>query len=191
MADFILLFRRQAIKCLKRESPTRRNFSGDIYGFRVLWRILMQAGLVFFHFFALIYCLRIIILRLWTWGFRLLFSVKSIVQLFAISRRALYGSLVFDALCVAKVGGRYWVSVTIFIIWDQIKFSFLRLGVGVTNITREWITGVALLEWESCHSWNKSKLRSGRVSSVLKTRQVSSSLSSRRRLFMSLGTKIL
>ena len=36
-------------------------------------------------------------------GLDLLFSVKSIVQLCAISRQVLYGFLVFYELCVAKV----------------------------------------------------------------------------------------
>ena len=45
-------------------------------------------------------------------GLDLLFSVKSIVQLYAISRRV----LVFDELCVDEVDGRYWFAVMVFII---------------------------------------------------------------------------
>ena len=43
-------------------------------------------------------------------GLHLLFSVKSIVELCVISRRALDCSLVFDELCVDKVNGRCWFS---------------------------------------------------------------------------------
>ena len=55
-------------------------------------------------------------------GLHLLFSVKSIVELCAISRRVLDRSLVFDELCVDKVDGRCWFSVTVSIIWVLVKF---------------------------------------------------------------------
>ena len=43
-------------------------------------------------------------------------SIKSIVELYAIYRRVLYGFLVFDELSVDEVDGRYWFSVIAFII---------------------------------------------------------------------------
>ena len=41
-------------------------------------------------------------------GLHLLFSVKSIVELCASSRRVLDGSLVFDKLCVDRADRRCW-----------------------------------------------------------------------------------
>ena len=43
-------------------------------------------------------------------------SIKSIVELYAIYRRVLYGFLVFDELSVDEVDRRYWFSVIAFII---------------------------------------------------------------------------
>ena len=48
----------------------------------------------------------------------------------------------------------------------------MECEVGVTDVTAEWIIGVVLLKVENSNSWNKSKLGSGSVSSVLEIRGV-------------------
>ena len=48
------------------------------------------------------------------------------MQLYAISRRMLYGSLVFVELCADKVDGRYRLSIIVFITCVLVKFSFWR-----------------------------------------------------------------
>ena len=77
---------------------------------------LMWSGLAIFQYFLLL-LLFAIACKLSSQvcepeGLDLLFSVKSIVQLCAISRRV----LVFDEFCVGEVDGRYWFAVMVFII---------------------------------------------------------------------------
>ena len=71
-----------------------------------------------------------------------------------------------------------------------IEFS-LECEVWVTDVIAPWIVVAVLLETENCDSWNKSKFESGRVSSALEIRGVSSSSSSLGRVFVSFVVRIL
>ena len=94
----------------------------------------------------------------------------------------------FKSFSSAFISCSIRLSFRPYLLW--LEFSS-ECEVGITDGTAKWIIGVVLLEVENCYSWNKNKLGSDRISSVLKTRGVSSSSSSLGRVFVSLVVKIL